>query len=165
MNIMHPDTQNAFLSVLEKKLKELTLETSMLPNEGPPQVGDTLRFLLPFDEGEHCYVVTVSVFNMNDEAVLLEFYTVLLTDMGDTLPALRSELISWNYYCPLGSFGVYERERQLYHKHGVVLYEDDYQDLDALAEYGTALVALLYQTVTEKFAPAMELLQGKASCF
>ena len=108
---------------LEDLLHELEIETTYVEGSGGPQIGDTLRILLPITEDGHPVLTEIMVTDFTDDLDLLHVYSTLIIKCNDRIAELPQTLSEWNILCPLGAYGVYEDdgEHQLFHKYTMPL--------------------------------------------
>lgn len=150
--------QKTFFQMLGDKLDGLGLQTAPAAGSGQPQVGDTLRILVPVTEDGDVVLMELMVASLNEETDLLQFYTTLIMELGPGYEALSKALMQWNFLCPLGSFGIFEQEKQLYHKYGIPVSPKG--DAGELAEQTLSILALLYDVISKQFPAAVRLSEG-----
>lgn len=145
---------------MERELKDTGLETAVLTGAGGAQVGDTLRVLLPMtDEGRPALMDFMAA-TIGEGADVLQYYTTLTMELPDKG---REELIKavpvFNFYCPLGSFGIFNGH-QLYHKYSLLLKEEG---AEAIAADVLDCMTLLYDMLDEYYPLLMELAEGNVT--
>lgn len=146
--------QKQFFQILEQKLNGMGMQTAEAAGAGAPQIGDTLRVLVPItDEGE-AVLLELMVAAIDEETDLLQFYTTMVMELAADRGQLARTLMQWNFLCPLGSFGVFEEGNQLYHKYGILLTGEE--ELDRLAEHVIQILSVLYEVLEQKFPAAKE---------
>ena len=146
--------QKQFFQILEQKLNGMGMQTAAAAGAGAPQVGDTLRVLVPItDEGE-AVLLELMAAAIDEETDLLQFYTTMVMELAADRGQLARTLMQWNFLCPLGSFGVFEEGNQLYHKYGIVL--NGTEELDELAERVILILSVLYEVIEQKYPLAVE---------
>ncbi len=146
--------QKQFFQILEQKLNGMGMQTAAAAGAGAPQIGDTLRVLVPItDEGE-AVLLELMVAAIDEETDLLQFYTTMVMELAADRGQLARTLMQWNFLCPLGSFGVFEEGNQLYHKYGILLTGEE--ELDRLAEHVIEILSVLYEVLEQKFPAAKE---------
>lgn len=146
--------QKQFFQILEQKLNGMGMQTAAAAGAGAPQIGDTLRVLVPItDEGE-AVLLELMVAAIDEETDLLQFYTTMVMELAADRGQLARTLMQWNFLCPLGSFGVFEEGNQLYHKYGIVL--NGTEELDELAERVILILSVLYEVIEQKYPLAVE---------
>ena len=146
--------QKQFFQILEQKLNGMGMQTAAAAGAGAPQIGDTLRVLVPItDEGE-AVLLELMAAAIDEETDLLQFYTTMVMELAADRGQLARTLMQWNFLCPLGSFGVFEEGNQLYHKYGIVL--DGTEELDELAERVILILSVLYEVIEQKYPLARE---------
>lgn len=146
--------QKQFFQILEQKLNGMGMQTAAAAGAGAPQIGDTLRVLVPItDEGE-AVLLELMAAAIDEETDLLQFYTTMVMELAADRGQLARTLMQWNFLCPLGSFGVFEEGNQLYHKYGIVL--DGTEELDELAERVILILSVLYEVIEQKYPLAVE---------
>lgn len=146
--------QKQFFQILEQKLNGMGMQTAAAAGAGAPQIGDTLRVLVPItDEGE-AVLLELMVAAIDEETDLLQFYTTMVMELAADRGRLARTLMQWNFLCPLGSFGVFEEGNQLYHKYGILLTGEE--ELDRLAEHVIEILSVLYEVLEQKFPAAKE---------
>ena len=147
-------TQKQFFQILEQKLNGMGMQTAAAAGAGAPQIGDTLRVLVPItDEGE-AVLLELMAAAIDEETDLLQFYTTMVMELAADRGQLARTLMQWNFLCPLGSFGVFEEGNQLYHKYGILLTGEE--ELDRLAEHVIEILSVLYEVLEQKFPAAKE---------
>ena len=146
--------QKQFFQILEQKLNGMGMQTAAAAGAGAPQIGDTLRVLVPItDEGE-AVLLELMAAAIDEETDLLQFYTTMVMELAADRGQLARTLMQWNFLCPLGSFGVFEEGNQLYHKYGIVL--NGTEELDELAERVILILSVLYEVIEQKYPLARE---------
>lgn len=146
--------QKQFFQILEQKLNGMGIQTAAAAGAGAPQIGDTLRVLVPItDEGE-AVLLELMAAAIDEETDLLQFYTTMVMELAADRGQLARTLMQWNFLCPLGSFGVFEEGNQLYHKYGILLTGEE--ELDRLAEHVIQILSVLYEVLEQKFPAAKE---------
>ena len=146
--------QKQFFQILEQKLNGMGMQTAAAAGAGAPQIGDTLRVLVPItDEGE-AVLLELMVAAIDEETDLLQFYTTMVMELAADRGQLARTLMQWNFLCPLGSFGVFEEGNQLYHKYGILLTGEE--ELDRLAEHVIEILSVLYEVLEQKIPAAKE---------
>ena len=146
--------QKQFFQILEQKLNGMGMQTAAAAGAGAPQIGDTLRVLVPItDEGE-AVLLKLMAAAIDEETDLLQFYTTMVMELAADRGQLARTLMQWNFLCPLGSFGVFEEGNQLYHKYGILLTGEE--ELDRLAEHVIQILSVLYEVLEQKFPAAKE---------
>lgn len=146
--------QKQFFQILEQKLNGMGMQTAAAAGAGAPQIGDTLRVLVPItDEGE-AVLLELMVAAIDEETDLLQFYTTMVMELAADRGQLARTLMQWNFLCPLGSFGVFEEGNQLYHKYGILLTGEE--ELDRLAEHVIEILSVLYEVLEQTFPAAKE---------
>ena len=108
-------TAHQFFNLLDEKIQALGVETTYVEGIRSPQLGDTLRFLLPVTEEGDPVIMEVMVTELTDDADLLHIYSTLITAFSEKAAELPQKLSEWNLLCPLGAYGIYEEEGQLFH--------------------------------------------------
>lgn len=151
---MDLEKQKQFFQILEQKLNGMGMQTAAAAGAGAPQIGDTLRVLVPItDEGE-AVLLELMAAAIDEETDLLQFYTTMVMELAADRGQLARTLMQWNFLCPLGSFGVFEEGNQLYHKYGILLTGEE--ELDRLAEHVIQILSVLYEVLEQKFPAAKE---------
>ena len=150
--------QKQFFQILEQKLNGMGMQTAAAAGAGAPQIGDTLRVLVPItDEGE-AVLLELMAAAIDEETDLLQFYTTMVMELAADRGQLARTLMQWNFLCPLGSFGVFEEGNQLYHKYGIVL--NGTEELDELAERVILILSVLYEVIEQKYPLAAKFAKG-----
>lgn len=147
----------AFRSALAEKIHSLRIKTTDVEGFGEPQIGDTLRVLLPVSDSE-AVLTDFMVFSFEADNDLLQLYTTVLVEIGEKYDALVKRLVQWNDVCPFGHFGIVERDRQLYHRYTMPVPVDSKPD--DLAERALLLLTLVRGVVAEKYPEAAPFAKG-----
>ncbi len=135
-----------FLANVEKQLDALGIESTYVSGTGEPQIGDTLRILLPITEEGHAAVTEIMITNIAGDLDLLMLYSTIIVVLNERKGELPQKLNEWNQLCPLGAYSIYEQEQQLSHKYTVPFDRD--MEPDALADYAMTLLELLHSLLS-----------------
>ncbi len=138
-----------FFAELEKKLGELGVESTYVDGAGGPQTGDTLRVLFPVTEEGHAAITELMVTSFAEDLDLLIIYSTVVAELNEKAGELPQKLIEWNLDCPLGAFGVYREENQLYHKYSVPFDRD--KAPGDLAEEAMTLLSVLFEVLSAHY--------------
>lgn len=150
--------QKQFFQILEQKLNGMGMQTAAAAGAGAPQIGDTLRVLVPItDEGE-AVLLELMAAAIDEETDLLQFYTTMVMELAADRGQLAQTLMQWNFLCPLGAFGVFEEGGQLYHKYGVLLSGEE--ELEELTERVILILSVLYEVIEQKYPLAAKFAKG-----
>lgn len=147
-------SQEKFFQALGQKLRDMGMEPVLTAGAGAPQVGDTMRLLVPITDQGDAVLMELMVAAIDGETDLLQFYTTLVMELDTDFGQLSRTLLQWNFLCPLGAFGIFEEEKQLYHKYGVLLTEAE--EPDQLAERVIQILSVLYEVIEQKFPLAAQ---------
>ena len=114
-----------------------------------PQIGDTLRILLPVTDEGHPVLTEIMVTEFTDDLDLLHVYSTLLLDC-ERIDELTQALSEWNLLCPLGAYGIFESDgaKQLFHKYTFPL-DIDTEDF---SEQAMTLLELLHGVLSEQYS-------------
>lgn len=147
---MNLNSVNRFFRKLEDQLHELEIETTYLEGLRGPQIGDTLRILLPITDEGHPVLTEIMVTEFTDDLDLLHIYTTLIVKSTDNISELPGKLSEWNILCPLGAYGIYEEdgERQLFHKYTLPINRDSDEEL---ADEAMLFIELIHGILSEKY--------------
>ena len=147
---MNLNSVNRFFRKLEDQLHELEIETTYLEGLRGPQIGDTLRILLPITDEGHPVLTEIMVTEFTDDLDLLHIYSTLIVKSGDNIKELPQKLSEWNILCPLGAYGIYEEdgERQLFHKYTLPINRDSDEEL---ADEAMLFIELIHGILSEKY--------------
>ena len=145
----------AFQENLARQIAELNMETNVAPGSGEPQIGDTLRTLLPVNGGSDVVMTEILVSEFNEDSNCLVLYTTMIMEIGPGYEALKEMLLDWNLTCPLGSFGIFRQGRQFYHKYLFPFPKN--LPAKKLADRAMYLLELLYDVISERFPEAVRL--------
>ena len=145
---------HAFLHSLDEKVQELGIQTNYIEGIRSPQIGDTLRILMAVTEEGHPVVTEFMVTEMAADYDLLIIYSTVLAKLGKRKAELPEKLLEWNILCPMGHYGIYEEENQLYHKYSVPVPVD--KDPEELAEEAMNLLGLIYELLSAQYSELAE---------
>ena len=109
-----------FLNELEELLKKMEYQTMRLQGEAP-QLGDTVRALVPVDDAGNLVLTEVLVGQFNDKTLMIQIYTTMIAEIGPGYEALKEMTLDWNLKCPIGAFGIFRQNRQFYHKYNYLI--------------------------------------------
>ena len=156
---MKQEKQAQFFERIAATLQELGLEHYLLEGAGGIQTGDTLRTLVPVTERGEAVIMELSLARFNEELDFLQFYTTLIMRIGEGRDELLRATFPINFYCPVGAFGVFEKEGQYYHKYGLVL--DPEADMDLLEADAMTAFQALYDVLSEYFPVVSRMSEGE----
>lgn len=156
---MDLNTVHHFFRRLEDRLNELGIETTYLEGLRGPQIGDTLRILLPITEEGHPILTEIMVSEFTDDMDLLHIYSTLIVKCGDKIEELAPKLSEWNILCPLGAYGIYEEDsvRQLFHKY---TFPFDRNASSDFADRAMLLLELIHGVLSEQYPNFCEYSQS-----
>ncbi|MBE7004298.1 MAG: hypothetical protein E7425_08460 [Ruminococcaceae bacterium] len=143
----------AFIHVLDGKIHELDLDTTIMDGIQSPQIGDTLRVLMPVTEEGHPVITEFMLMELADDYNLLMIYTTVMASIRRNKDKLPAKLIEWNLACPMGHYGIYEEENQLYHKYTLPFPSDAAPEV--LAAQAMDLMGLVFELLSNHY-PALE---------
>ena len=142
--------QKELFGVLKDRLHAIGLETSEIPGVGGRQVGDTLRFLLPVNDAGSPVLMEVMAFSLSKGRDMLQFFTTVFTDLEeDQYDRVHEALEAWSAACLLGSFGVYQKNRQLYHRYGALFFGET--DAGKMADEAMNVLMLIYELLAAEY--------------
>lgn len=145
---------NKFFSELEKLLKQIGLQTAVLQGK-EPQIGVTLRTLLPVTDNGDMVMPEFMAAPYTEEANVLQIYTTMLPQIGPGFEALKDALLDWNLTCRIGAFGIFREGRQFYHKYNYPMPVD--VPADEMAEEIFYLLHLIQDAIIEVYPEAVRL--------
>ena len=135
---------------LEDMLHELEIETTYAEGYRGPQIGDTLRVLLPVADEGFPVLTEIMVTEFTDDLDLLHIYSTLIVRCNENVAELSRKLSEWNILCPLGAYGIYEAdgERQLFHKYTFPL---DRNADEGFPDVAMLLLELIHGLLSEQY--------------
>jgi len=152
---MDKATRKQMFQLLESYLKELGIESKYVSGAGAPQLGDTLLTMVPvMGAGDLSALMEIALVDMGDNLYYLQFYSTLIMDCADAQDEFYKCLNDMNFFTPVGSFGIFRQQRQLFHKYSIIV--GDGETAENVAE--RALTAL--HAVTKVHAWRMPLISG-----
>ncbi len=147
-------TAHQFFRELDRMIRDLGIDTTYVEGIRSPQLGDTLRILLPVTEEGHPVITEVMVTEFTGELDLLHLYSTVIAAFNEKAGELPRKLSEWNILCPLGAYGIYEQEGQLFHKYTFPFPRQ--LAAEALAAQAMGLVELVYSILSEKYPEILE---------
>ena len=145
---------NVFFTELEDLLKKTGLETAVLKGE-EPQLGDTLRALMPVDEAGNKVLMEILLGQYNENTLLVQIYSTMIAEIGPGYEALKEMTLDWNLTCPIGAFGIYRQNRQYYHKYNYLMPVDEGEKQMALEIF--YIIHLVQDVIAQIFPDAVRL--------
>ena len=143
-----------FFSELESLLKKMEYETAVLEGEDP-QLGDTLRAMVPVDDAGNKVLLEVMALPYTENTVLIQIYSTMIAEIGPGYEALKEMLLDWNLTSPLGAFGIYRPGRQFYHKYNYLMPADG--DPKQMAPEVFYVIHLVRDVIADVFPDAVRL--------
>ena len=115
------DRQKEVLTLLQQYLEEHFGKTEQVEQEDM-----TFLRLTPalFTDGTGLVYMEICLLDYSEEIMVAQVYSTLLPNPGSGLALLRKQLGEWNLHSLVGSYGIYEQQGQLYHKHNIALIND-----------------------------------------
>lgn len=124
--------RRSFLKRLEQELASYREDSIFFDEEG--SAPDTLRQL--FDVGKDKaapVVMDMAVFVMDEKRQMLQIFTEMALDIEEErVPGLLTHINALNMPVPIGAFGYYIQEHQLYHKYNLMVEEPE--DMEAFVQ-------------------------------
>ena len=145
---------NVFLNELEELLKKMEYQTARLDGQ-EPQIGDTLRAMVPVDEAGNMVLLELLLGEYNENTLMVQIYSTMIAEIGPGYEALKEMLLDWNLTCPIGAFGIYRQNRQFYHKYNYLLPTDG--DAKEMATEVFYIIHLVRDVIAEIFPDAVRL--------
>lgn len=145
---------DVFYAELEELLKKMKYQTARLEGQ-EPQIGDTLRAMVPVDEAGNMVLLEVLTGEYNENSLLIQIYTTMIAEIGPGYEALKEMLLDWNLTCPIGAFGIYRQNRQFYHKYNYLIPTDG--DAKEMALEVFYVIHLVRDVIAEIFPDAVRL--------
>ncbi len=142
-----------FFRKLEGELYALGIETTYIEGIRSPQIGDTLRILLPVTEEGHPVITEIMVCEFTEDMDLLLVYSTVIAAFNEKAAELPQKLSEWNLLCPLGAFGIFE-DSQLFHKYSVPFPRE--REPEQLAETAMLLLELIHGILSEQYPEIIE---------
>lgn len=143
-----------FLTELEKLLQKMDYETAVIKNDDP-NLGDSLRALVPVDEAGNKILLEVMSFPYAEHANLVQIYSTMIMEIGPGYEALKEMLLEWNLTCPIGAFGIFRQDRQFYHKYNYLMPTD--ADPKEMAPEIFYVIHLVRDVIANVFPDAVRL--------
>ncbi len=143
-----------FLTELDSLLKKMEYETALVKNDDP-ELGDTLRALVPVDEAGNKVLLEVMAIPYDEDAHLVQIYSTMIAEIGPGYEALKEMLLDWNLTCPIGAFGIYREGRQFYHKYNYLIPTDKRAEESATDIF--YIIHLVRDVIAEIFPDAVRL--------
>lgn len=145
---------NVFLNELEELLKKMEYQTARLEGQ-EPQIGDTLRAMVPVDEAGNMVLLELLLGEYNENTLMVQIYSTMIAEIGPGYEALKEMLLDWNLTCPIGAFGIYRQNRQFYHKYNYLLPTDG--DAKEMATEVFYIIHLVRDVIAQVFPDAVRL--------
>lgn len=145
---------DVFYAELEELLKKMKYQTARLEGQ-EPQIGDTLRAMVPVDEAGNMVLLEVLTGEYNENSLLIQIYSTMIAEIGPGYEALKEMLLDWNLTCPIGAFGIYRQNRQFYHKYNYLIPTDG--DAKEMALEVFYVIHLARDVIAEIFPDAVRL--------
>ncbi len=146
--------KDIFFTELETLMKEMGYPTLRMKVEGP-EIGETLRALMPVDDMGNNVLLEVMIVVYNQHTMLIQIYTTMITEIGPGYEALKEMALQWNLTCRIGAFGIYPPKKQFYHKYNYLLSSDE--EPKDMAEEIFYIIHLVMDVITEIFPEAVRI--------
>ena len=151
------ENQQEFVRLLQKKMTAMQLQSTTL--DGPAnQIGKTVRMLAVLTEEGDAALMEVMITPFSEEEDLMMFFSTIYRyeTVDDELAGeLMVEMSDWNMTCPLGNFGFYDEEQQVYHKYSILI--DPNESPETLAAKAMNHLEVLYEVVNSRFQDIVDL--------
>ena len=127
------DIRNQLFARLGESFGELGIEYKTVDGAGEPQIGDGLMAMVPVTGTDGQIALMEIAFAKFGEGMnFLQLYSTVVMECNQSLDVLLQAVNEVNFYCPIGSFGVFREQGQMYHKHCIIL--DDGADAESIAD-------------------------------
>lgn len=143
-----------FQNALDDLLKKTGVQTAVIDGV-EPQIGNTLRALVPVTKEGDVVLTEVMLAPYTEDALLLQIYSTMIVEIGPGYEALKEMLLDWNLTAPLGAFGIYRQQRQLYHKYNYLIPVD--ADPEEMAAEIFYILNLAADVISSRFSDAVRL--------
>ena len=137
---------------IREQLSGLGIDSVCKEGSGDPQIGETLRILFPVTPEGDAVITELVVTAFSPELDLLFLYSTIVAKIGERYDELVQKLIPWNMGCPFGAYGIYEEERQLYHKYTLPFPND--ADPADVAGQALVMLGILNEVLSERYREA-----------
>ncbi len=137
---------------LRERLSALGIESTYLEGIDDPQIGDTLRILFPVTQDGNAVITELMVTSFSKDLDLMLLYSTIVAEIGDRYDELVQKLVPWNMQCPFGAYGIFEEERQLYHKYSFPFPSD--ANPDDVAGQAMVLLGVLHEVLSKQYYEA-----------
>lgn len=105
-SLLEPEPGNCTLTA-ENNMLFLRLFPALFPNNS-----------------SHVYM-EICLVPYSDELTIAQIYTTLMPKAGPHTNQLPAHFADWNLHSFAGAYGLYGKDKQLYHKHNVVLFTEE----------------------------------------
>ena len=111
---------------LQDAFGELGVEHKMIGGIEAPQIGDTLLAFLPVaDEEDQRVLMEIALAELGEGMLFLQFYSTVALECTQSPAVLLEAINTVNFYCPVGSFGIFSEQGNLYHKYCLLIDTED----------------------------------------
>lgn len=139
---------------------QLDMDNARSKGNGFPQIGDTLQVRVPIGDGDDMITIDLMLVSLNDKLDILQFYTVIVPEIGEGYDDLVQALPEMNFYCPAGSFGIYQEGRQFYHRYGLFMPAN--MEPQEAARETMDILELLFNLINDQYIKIRRMSKGKA---
>ncbi len=135
--------QRELFKALNARFVELGFDAEAISDaeEGGPQIGDTLLFLLPITESDDRALADLRLVAIGESRYYVQIFMTLFTGLEKGYGELAQALPALNYYAGLGSYGTLEAKREFYLKYCFIVRELDL--IDGAKGFAAALLDAL----------------------
>lgn len=152
--------QKELFQTLDERMKTIGVETRRVPGVDGIQVGDTLRFFVPVTDDGDPVLIELMVVNLTEEADMLQVFTTVLTGLEEEqFDRVHQAIEEWSSECPVGNYGIYAEERQLYHKYGLLFFAE--RDVERMADAAFNVLMLLYEMLCSHYPEIVKCAMGE----
>jgi len=118
---------------LENDFTAFGLEFSIIGAGDPAQGGGILTALVPVagTDGQQA-LMEIAIAELGEAMNFLQIYSTVVMECSQDMDTLLLAINDVNFYCPVGSFGMFREKGQLYHKYCMPF--DDEEEAEAVAD-------------------------------
>ena len=122
----HMNLWEQLFAMLEEAFGELGIEHKMIDGVEAPQIGNTLLAFLPVaDEADQRVLLEIALAELGEGMLFLQFYSTVVFECVQSPDVLLEAINTVNFYCPVGSFGIFSEQGNMYHKYCLLIDTED----------------------------------------
>lgn len=155
--------EKEMLKAMEENLASQGIQTRLEPGDGQT-APDMLRAQISvFGNDDGIVICEMCFLEFEQEPPVLQIFTTVAVNLSDAgITELEKAAVRLNLYCPIGAFGLFYDNKQLYHKYCAAL--DDSKQVPEAVDQCEKILEMVFGVIGSQYNLLLALADGQTSC-